>query len=91
MADDKCHICQYFYQDDEDGIFHGYDHFGMSGLREFAQAHKAHIMKPFDMTAYDLKGCPCRSFNFPLQPEQQIDEELVQGCLLKILKTLGTG
>ena len=91
MADSKCHICGYVYSDVEDGIFHGYDHFGLSGLHKFALAHRAHIMKPFDMTAYDLEGCPCRSFNFPLQPEQQIDEELVQGCLLKILKTLDTG
>ena len=91
MADSKCYICNYNYQDEEDGLFHGYDHFGLSGLRRFALSHRAHIMKPFDMTAYDLKGCPCRSFNFPLQPEQQIDEELVQGCLLKILKTLDTG
>ena len=46
-------------------------------------------MKPFDMTAYELGGCPCRSFNFPLQPEQQIDEELIKAYLLRILNTLG--
>ena len=53
MADSKCHICGYVYYDVEDGLFHGYDHFGLSGLHKFALAHRTHIMKPFDMTAYN--------------------------------------
>ena len=47
-------------------------------------------MKPYDMTAYELKGCQCHSFNFPLQPEQQIDDTLIKSYLLRILNTLGT-
>ena len=52
------------------------------------------------MTAYNLKvkkqGCPdcfrypCRSFNFPMQPNIKTTEGIIQGYLLKILNTLGT-
>ena len=60
--------CDYVYEDEEELYFHGYDHYGIKGLYEFAKAHKAHIMKPYDMTAYEIRGCPCRSFNFALAP-----------------------
>ena len=89
-ANSQCDICQYVYVDEEDVLFHGYVHFGLKGLQEFALSHRAHITKPFDMNAYELGGCPFRSFNFPLQPEERIDEQLIESCLFKILKTLGT-
>ena len=87
---DQCELCNYVYKDEEEVYFHGYQHFGIDGLWEFARAHKAHIMKSFDMSAYELKGCPCRSFNFPLEPEENITEKMIEGYLLRILKTLGT-
>ena len=85
----QCDICQYVYVDEEDVLFHGYVHFGLKGLQEFALSHRAHISTQFDMNAYQLGGCPCRSFNFPLQPEERIDEQLIESCLLRILKMLG--
>ena len=86
---DQCEICDYVYKNEEEVYFHGYQHYGIPGLEDFARAHKAHIMKPYDMSAYELKGCPCRSFNFPLQPEEKITDESIQSHLLRILKTLG--
>ena len=89
---DRCDIsgCDYVYEDEEELYFHGYDHYGIKGLYEFAKAHKAHIMKPYDMTAYEIRGCPCRSFNFALAPNSKITEEILEGYLLRIMNTLGT-
>ena len=81
---DDCDIdgCGYVYDEYQELFFHGYEHYGVAGLGEFARRHKSHIMKPFDMSAYELKGCPCRSFNFPLQPNTKISEEMIEGYLL---------
>ena len=89
---DDCDIdgCQYVYDEVQELFFHGYEHYGIEGLDEFARRHKAHIMKPYDMSTYELRGCPCRSFNFPLQPNINITNDMIEGYLLKILNTLGT-
>ena len=99
---DDCDIdgCQYVYDEWQELYFHGYEHYGVEGLDEFARRHKSHILQPFDMTAYNLRvkkqGCyeclqyPCRSFNFPIQPNTKISEEMLEGYLLRILNTLGT-
>ena len=89
---DDCDIdgCQYVYDEVQELFFHGYEHYGIDGLDEFARRHKAHIMKPYDMSTYELRGCPCRSFNFPLQPNINITNDMIEGYLLKILNTLGT-
>ena len=99
---DSCEMedCNYIYDDWEELFMHGYQHFGVEGLEDFARRHMSHIRKPFDMTQYDLKvqkqGCPdcikypCRSFNFPLQPNTKISEDMIEAYLLRILNTLGT-
>ena len=89
---DDCDIdgCQYVYDEVQELFFHGYEHYGIEGLDEFARRHKAHIMKPYDMSTYELRGCPCRSFNFPLQPNINITNDMIEGYLLKLLNTLGT-
>ena len=96
---DQCEMesCNFQY---EALYFHGYSHYGIEGLEEFALGHRSHILKAYDMTSYELKvkkqgyqDCykyPCRSFNFPLQPNSKITEELLEGYLLRILNTLGT-
>ena len=92
--------CNFQYEAQDDLCFHGYSHYGIEGLEEFALGHRSHILKAYDMTSYELKvkkqgyhDCykyPCRSFNFPLQPNSKITEELLEGYLLRILNTLGT-
>ena len=89
---DDCDIdgCGYVYDEYQELFFHGYEHDGVNGLDDFARLHKAHILKPFDMTTYELRGCPCRSFNFRLQPDIKITEQMIEAYLLKIMNTLGT-
>ena len=91
QVSEDCDIddCQYVYNEVQELFFHGYEHYGIEGLDEFARRHKAHIMK-FYMSTYELRGCPCHSFNFPLQPNINITNDMIQGYLLKILNTLGT-
>ena len=99
---DDCDIdgCQYVYDEWQELYFHGYEHYGLEGLDHFARRHRSHILQPYDMTSYNLKvkkqSCPdcirypCRSFNFPLQPNIRITEQMIEGYLLNILNTLGT-
>ena len=44
-------LCDFVYEDHDDLFFHGFIHFGIEGLKEFALRHKQHKMMPFDMTA----------------------------------------
>ena len=81
---------QNVYDEWEELYFHGYEHYGVEALDEFAKSHKSHILKPFNMTSYQLRGCPCRSFNFPLQPNISITNDMISEYLLRILNTLGT-
>ena len=80
--DIKCDLCEYIFEDSDEKFFHGYQHYGIEGLEDFARAHKTYITKPFDMTAFQLQGCPCRSFNFPVEPNSQITTDMIQGYLL---------
>ena len=90
----------YVYDDWQELFLHRYEYFGIDGLEEFARRHKSHILQPFDMTSYTLKvkkqGClecfkyPCHSINFPIQPNAQITEDMIESYLLRILNTLDT-
>ena len=90
---DDCEMegCDYLYDVWQELFMHGYQHFGIEGLEDFACRHMSHILKLYDMSAYKLHGCPCRSFNFLLQPNMgKITEDIVEAYLLGILNTLGT-
>ena len=54
---DDCYIdgCQYVYDEWQELYFHGYEHYLVEGLDEFARTHKSHILQSFDMTAYNLR------------------------------------
>ena len=89
----------YVYDEWQELFLHRYEHFGIDGLEEFARRHKSHILQPFDMISYTLKArneclkCfeyPCHSFNFPIQPNAKITEDMIESYLLRILNTLDT-
>ena len=91
---DTCTLCDFVYETREDLYFHGYDHKGLEGLKDFALRHKVHILQNWALNEYnlklkDLKEMACRSFNYPLQPDIEPTEGQIQEQLTRILHTTG--
>ena len=84
----SCDECGLRYDSRQRKYMHPYTHMG-GDVYEMAWGHRFHILQPFLLTTHQHWGLSCQTFNVPLLPDRQVQEELILRDLQQILIAIG--